>query len=309
MRIVFMGTPEFAVPCLQAVIDAGHEICGVFTQPDKPKGRGYALAPPPVKELACRYGLEVFQPETLKDGAALSILQEKSPDAVVVVAYGKILPKAILEAPPLGCVNVHASLLPKYRGAAPIQWAVLNGEETTGVTTMQMDEGLDTGDMLLTAETAIDPEETSGQLHDRLAVLGAQTLIRTMEGLETGSLHPTPQDDALSCYAPMLRKADSPVDWNRTAQQAHNWVRGMSPWPGASTRYHGKTLKIHASRVCGECLGPAGELVEKDGRIFVCCGEGALELLTVQYEGGKRMPARDFFRGHPPQTKENLSAQ
>ncbi len=306
MRIIFMGTPDFAVPCLQAMLDAGHQVCGVFTQPDKPKGRGYTLTPPPVKELALRHGLEVFQPNTLRDGEAAKIIAEKQPELIVVVAYGKILPKEILDLPPYGCVNVHASLLPKYRGAAPIQWSVINGDPVTGVTTMYMAEGLDTGDMLLQAETPIDPEETAGQLHDRLAQMGAKLMVETAAALEAHTVQRRAQDDSLSCYAEMLHKGLSKIDWSKPAQTVHNLVRGLSPWPVASTVYHGKGLKIHKTAVNPEIRGAAGVIIEKNGRYFVCCGEGAVELLTVQYEGGKRMAGQDFFRGHPLHPEEIL---
>lgn len=306
MRIIFMGTPDFAVPCLQAMLDAGHQVCGVFTQPDKPKGRGYTLTPPPVKELALRHGLEVFQPNTLRDGEAAKIIAEKQPELIVVVAYGKILPKEILDLPPYGCVNVHASLLPKYRGAAPIQWSVINGDPVTGVTTMYMAEGLDTGDMLLQAETPIDPEETAGQLHDRLAQMGAKLMVETAAALEAHTVQRRAQDDSLSCYAEMLHKGLSKIDWSKPAQTVHNLVRGLSPWPVASTVYHGKGLKIHKTAVNPEIRGAAGVIIEKNGQYFVCCGEGAVELLTVQYEGGKRMAGQDFFRGHPLHPEEIL---
>ena len=306
MRIIFMGTPDFAVPCLQAMLDAGHQVCGVFTQPDKPKGRGYTLTPPPVKELALRHGLEVFQPNTLRDGEAAKIIAEKQPELIVVVAYGKILPKEILDLPPYGCVNVHASLLPKYRGAAPIQWSVINGDPVTGVTTMYMAEGLDTGDMLLQAETPIDPDETAGQLHDRLAQMGAKLMVETAAALEAHTVQRRAQDDSLSCYAEMLHKGLSKIDWSKPAQTVHNLVRGLSPWPVASTVYHGKGLKIHKTAVNPEIRGAAGVIIEKNGQYFVCCGEGAVELLTVQYEGGKRMAGQDFFRGHPLHPEEIL---
>ncbi|MCI9576177.1 MAG: methionyl-tRNA formyltransferase [Clostridiales bacterium] len=307
MRIIFMGTPDFAAPCLQALLDAGHQVCGVFTQPDKPKGRGYALTPPPVKELALRHGLEVFQPKTLRDGQAAAIIAEKQPEMIVVVAYGKILPKEILDLPPYGCVNVHASLLPRYRGAAPIQWSVINGDSMTGVTTMYMAEGLDTGDMLLQAETPIDPEETAGELHDRLAQMGAKLMVETAAALEAHAVERRAQDDSLSCYAEMLHKGLSKIDWNKPAQTVHNLVRGLSPWPVASTVYHGKGLKIHKTAINPEIRGAAGVMIEKNGQYFVCCGEGAVELLTVQYEGGKRMAGKDFFRGHPLEPNETLA--
>ena len=308
MRIFFMGTPDFAVPCLQALLDAGHEICGVFTQPDKPKGRAYAMPPPPVKKLALQHGLEVFQPASLKTGDAIQILQEKEPDLIVVVAYGKLLPKAILDLPAYGCVNVHASLLPRYRGAAPIQWSVLNGDSVTGVTTMYMAEGLDTGDMLLQAQTPIDPNETAGQLHDRLSRMGAALMVETAAALEKHTLTRIPQDDGQSCYAEMLHKGLSAIDWGKPAGAVHNWVRGLSPWPAANTVYHGKVLKIHKTAVSDGISGHTGTIVGQAGRYFVCCGEGAVELLEVQYEGGKRMAAKDFFRGHPFEENETVGS-
>lgn len=310
MRMVFMGTPEFSVPCLKALLEAGHEISGVFTQPDKPKGRGYTMTPPPVKELALQKGLEVFQPTTLRDGEAQAILSRLAPELIVVVAYGKILPPDILDLPPYGCINVHASLLPKYRGAAPIQWSVIHGDAVTGVTTMYMAEGLDTGDMLLQAETPIDPNETAGELHDRLAQMGAQLMVDTAAALRAHTLTRTPQDDSQSTYAEMLHKGLSRVDWSRPAKAVHDLVRGLSPWPVASTTYHGKGLKIHKTALmpsAQQLSGKPGDMLEQDGRVFVCCGEGAVELLTVQYEGGKRMAARDFFRGHPLHEAEHLA--
>ncbi len=309
MRIIFMGTPDFAVPCLQKLIDTGYTVCGVFTQPDKPKGRGYTLVPPPVKELALQHGLTVYQPETLRKTEVQQQIKDLRPDLIVVVAYGKLLPKEVLEIPPMGCVNVHGSLLPKYRGAAPIQQTVLNGDTVAGVTTMFMGEGLDTGDMLLKAETPVGENETSGELFERLCRLGADLLAETIEALEKGTVTPVPQNEEEASYAGMLGKKDSPIDWNKTAQQVHNQVRGLSPWPVASTTYHGKQLKIHRTLVCPEERGVPGSMREKAGRFFVCCGSGAVELVTVQYEGGKKMPAADFFRGHPFLENENLLTQ
>ena len=297
LKLVFMGTPDFAVPCLQSLLDAGHQVCGVFTQPDKPKGRGYTLAPPPVKELAVRNGIPVFQPKTLRSGEAEKQIRMLAPEVIVVVAYGKILPKEILDLPPYGCVNVHASLLPKYRGAAPIQWAVLRGEKVTGVTTMYMAEGLDTGDMLMKAETVIGPDETAGELHDRLSAMGADLIVRTLDAMKSGTLERTVQDDSLSCYAPMLSRELSKIDWTQTAQEVHNRIRGLSPWPSASTVWNGKVLKVHQSKLLDGITGHPGEV--KSGKKFVvCCGSGALELTVVQYEGGKRMAGTDFLRGH-----------
>lgn len=245
MRIVFMGTPEFAQASLQKLIGTGHNIVGVFTQPDKPKGRGYKLVAPPVKELALEHNIPVYQPEKMKDGTALSILKELNPDLIAVVAYGRILPKDILELPKYGCINVHGSLLPKYRGAGPIQWSVIDGEPVTGVTTMYMGEGLDTGDMILKKETPIGENETYGELHDRLKEIGAEALVETIALIEQGKAPREKQDDSLSSYAPMLDKKIAKLDFNKPAQQLHNLIRGLSPWPVAHTTVGGKLLKVH----------------------------------------------------------------
>ena len=235
MRTVFMGTPDFAVPCLQRLFDCGCEVCGVFTQPDKPKGRHGVLTAPPVKELALKMGVPVFQPTKMRDGTALEMLKSVQPELVIVVAYGKILPKEILDYPKYGCINIHASLLPKLRGAAPIQWSVINGCKVTGVTSMQMDEGLDTGDMLISREIEIGENETAGELHDRLSALGADVLEETLEALKKGELKPVKQNDAEFTYAPMLSKELSPVDWSLSAREVHNKIRGLSPWPSAQS--------------------------------------------------------------------------
>ncbi|HEX3039582.1 MAG TPA: methionyl-tRNA formyltransferase [Caproiciproducens sp.] len=300
MRIVFMGTPDFAVPCLQSLIDAGHDVCAAFTQPDKPKGRGYTLTPPPVKELALRHQIQVFQPKTLRTAEAAETIRRLHPDAIVVVAYGKLLPKEILDIPRLGCINVHASLLPKYRGAAPIQWAVINGEKVTGVTTMYMAEGLDTGDILLTEKTEIGADETSGELHDRLSVLGSQLIVKTLEAVENGTAKRIVQTEENTCYASMLTKELSRIDWNKPANTIHDLVRGLSPWPVASTVYRNKILKIYQTKIIGGVSGNPGRVTVKDGNFVVSCGSGtAVELTEVQYEGGKRMSGKDFLRGHP----------
>ena len=300
MRIVFMGTPEFAVPSLQALLDAGHEVAAAFTQPDKPKGRKQILTPPPVKVLAQERGVPVFQPATLRTPEAEKLLRELAPELIVVAAYGKILPKVILELPKYGCVNVHASLLPKYRGAAPIQWAIINGEEKAGATTMQMAEGIDTGDMLLSDSTPIGPEENAEELTARLAQLGASLLVKTLESLQAGTIVPVKQDDAKSCYVSMLSRELSPVDWNRPAAELHNQVRGLYPWPAAETSCEGKRLKLFRSRVAAGRLGLPGTVSVSEGKFTVCCGDGiALELLEVQPENGKRMNGADFLRGHP----------
>ncbi len=300
MRVIFMGTPEFAVPALQRLADDGHEVALVVTQEDKPRGRGQRMALPPVKEKALSLDIPVYQPDSLKGDEAYNYLAAVSPEVIVVVAYGKILPQRILSLPPYGCINVHASLLPRYRGAAPIQWAVLNGETETGVTTMQMAAGLDTGDMLLRSRRPLPEDMTSGELHDLLAQDGAQLLSQTLRALECGELCPEKQDDALSCYAPMLHKSMSPIDWTRPAREIHNQVRGLNPWPSAVCRFGGKTLKVHRSRVADGKAGALPGTVVALEPFTVACGDGtALELLEVQYEGAKRMPAADFLRGHP----------
>lgn len=294
-----MGTPDFAVPSLARLIEDGGEIAGVFTQPDKPKGRGYKLAPPPVKELAQRYGLPVYQPEKVRGGEALAVLKDLAPELLVVVAYGKILPKEILDLPTLGCINVHGSLLPKYRGAAPIQWSVLNGDAYAGVTTMYLAEGMDTGDMILSRSTPIGENETSGELYERLAAIGAEALSETVALIAQGKAPRIPQDDALSSYAPMLDKEAAKIDFTKPARQVHNLIRGMSPWPTAHTLMDGRLLKIHRARVAAG-KGEAGVVLDEKNWI-VGCGEGAVQLLEIQTEGSRRMPAADYLRGHPIQ--------
>lgn len=298
MKIVFMGTPEFAKASLQKLLETDHQIVGVFTQPDKPKGRGYKLVAPPVKELALAHNIPVFQPQKMRDGTALEILQELQPDLIAVVAYGKILPKEILELPRYGCINVHGSLLPKYRGAGPIQWSVINGESVTGVTTMYMGEGLDTGDMILKKETPIGENETYGELHDRLKEIGAQALVETIELIEQGKAPREVQDNSLSSYAPMLDKQIARLDFTKDAQTLHNLIRGLSPWPVAHTTVDGKLLKVHRA-VLASGKGQPGEVIDSK-KFIVACKEGALELLEVQLEGGKRMKGEDFLRGRKP---------
>ena len=298
MKIVFMGTPEFAEASLRKLLETDRQIVGVSTQPDKPKGRGYKLVAPPVKELALAHNIPVFQPQKMRDGTALEILQELQPDLIAVVAYGKILPKEILELPRYGCINVHGSLLPKYRGAGPIQWSVINGESVTGVTTMYMGEGLDTGDMILKKETPIGENETYGELHDRLKEIGAQALVETIELIEQGKAPREVQDDSLSSYAPMLDKQIARLDFTKDAQTLHNLIRGLSPWPVAHTTVDGKLLKVHRA-VLASGKGQPGEVIDSK-KFIVACKEGALELLEVQLEGGKRMKGEDFLRGRKP---------
>ena len=296
MKIVYMGTPEFAVPPLKAIIDSGHNVVGVFTQPDKPKGRGYVLTPPPVKEYAAENNIPVFQPTSMKNGEALNILKELAPDIIVVVAFGKILPKEILDLPKYGCVNVHASLLPRYRGAGPIQWCVLNGEKETGVTTMKMAEGLDTGDMLLKSITKIGENETAGQLHDRLSDMGAELIVKTLSAIENDTVTPEKQDDSLSNYAPMLTKKLCKIDWSSTAQAVHNQVRGLNPWPIATATVNGKRVKIY-STVLSDQKGEVGRVI-CENPLTVACGEGAVIINEIQPEGKKRMKSQDYVRGY-----------
>lgn len=301
MRIVYMGTPDFAVAPLKKLLKSENEVVGVFTQPDKPVGRKAILTPPPVKVTALEYGVPVFQPDTLKNGKGTAILEQLNPDIVVVVAYGKILPKDFLEFPKYGCINIHGSLLPKYRGAAPIQRCVLNGEKYAGVTAMQMDEGLDTGDMLAVKKTEIGENETSGELFERLSVIGADLLGETLMQVENGTLNPVKQDSSISTYASMLDKTMSPVDWNCSARQVHNHIRGLDPWPVAQTVLQGKTLKLFRSEIVDDdSSGAPGEVKITKRGLTVFCGDGkALFINEVQYEGKKRMKSADFFRGHP----------
>ena len=297
MRIVFMGTPDFAVPSLQALIDAGHDVCAVYTQPDKPQGRKQILTAPPVKTLALEHDIPVFQPNTLKNEDEQARLRELAPEVIIVVAYGKLLPKAVLDIPPHGCINVHGSLLPRWRGAAPIQWAVIAGDEMAGVTTMQMAEGLDTGDMLLTYETKVGEKETAGELFDRLAQSGAELLTQTLVKLD--EITPRPQDDAQSCYAHMLDKQMAVIDWSKSAHEIDCLIRGLNPWPIALTTLSGERLKMFAAeKAAGN--GEPGTVLEADPKkgLTVACGEGALKLTEIQLVGGKRMKATDFLRGH-----------
>lgn len=301
LNIVFMGTPDFAVPCLARILEDGYTVSGVFTQPDKPVGRHQVLTPPPVKKLAQERGIPVYQPAKLRDGTALELLRSLAPDLIVVVAYGRILPKDILDCPRLGCVNVHGSILPKYRGAAPIQWTVLNGDDTAGVTTMFMAEELDAGDTILTMTTPVGEDETSGQLYDRLAPLGAECLSRTLKLFAEGAEVPrTPQDHQKMTLAPMLEKSMGELDFTRTAGELHNLIRGLNPWPCAWTTVGGKRLKVLRS-VVAERLGSQGkpgEVLSRPGDEFVvACGQGSLVLTEVQLEGKKAMAGATYLAG------------
>lgn len=298
MNLVFMGTPDFAVPCLQKLIDEKFDIRGVFTQPDKKVGRKQLLTPPQVKSLALKYDLPVFQPNTLKDGEALSIIEELNPDLIVVVAYGKILPKEILDYPKYGCINVHASLLPKYRGAAPIQWAVLNGESETGVCVMQMDEGLDTGDVLYTEKANIGIDETSEQLFERLSEIGADALIKAIDLIKNGNANPVKQKGE-STYASMIDKSLCKIDWNKSAFEIHNKIRGLQSWPVALSVMNGKEVKIHRSRLNDSNGKGAGIVVCSKNVLTVSCGDGkCIDILEVQPAGKKRMDIKSFLAGN-----------
>lgn len=296
MNIVFMGTPDFAVKSLEKLLDEGHNISAVFTKVDMPRGRKMIMTPPEVKAFALEKGLTVYQPATLKDESVVETIKTLKPDVIVVVAYGKLLPKEVLEIPPLGCINLHGSLLPKYRGAAPIQWTVLNGDKTGGVTTMYMGEGLDTGDMILKYETEVGENETSGELFDRLADAGADLLAETLCFLEKGTAPRTPQNEEDATYASMLSKSMCVIDWNKPAQQVHNLVRGLNPWPVALTTLEGKRIKVISTRLSDK-KGNPGQVVSVEP-LTVACAQGAVEILTLQPEGKKAMDSKSFLMGH-----------
>lgn len=301
MKIVFMGTPDFAVPTLNKLYESEHEIAAVFTQPDKPKGRGYKLAPPPVKVLALEHGTPVYQPESLKKQPEMwDVLKEIAPDVIVVAAYGKILPKQVLDIPKYHCVNVHGSLLPKYRGAAPIQWSVLNGDDETGITTMLMGEGLDTGDILLQRSTPIGENETAAELFDRLAEIGADLLIETLEKLEKGEITPVKQDEELATYASILTKDMCMIDFNKPVKEVHKKICGLSDWPCAVTTLDGKRLKVFRSQIVKNKMpGQQAGTVVDTKQFCVCCADGVIKLTEVQAEGSKRMRSEDYLRGKP----------
>ena len=311
MRVVFMGTPDFSVPTLEKIIEAGHEVIGVVTQPDKAKGRGKKVLFPPVKETALAHDLPVYQPRRARDPEFIEEMKALNPDVMVVVAFGQILPKAILDIPKYGCINVHASLLPKYRGAAPIQWAVIRGEKVSGVTTMQMDVGLDTGDMLLKKEVLLDEEETGGSLHDKLSTLGGNLLIQTLEKIEAGDIHPEKQDDSQAGeYARMLDKNLGRIDFSMPAVEIERLIRGLNPWPSAFTSYNGKTMKLWKAKAdnCGQ--GVPGQVIHVDKNSFtVQTGQGTLQILELQMEGKKRMDAGAFLRGCPLETGTMLGQE
>lgn len=306
MKILFMGTPDIAADSLAALIAAGHEICAVFTRRDKPVGRKQILTAPPVKQLAEQHGIPVYQPRTLRDGSSDDVIRELAPDIIVVVAYGCIIPPQLLHVARYGCINLHVSLLPKYRGSAPIQWAVLNGDRCTGVSIMQLDEGLDTGDVLMVEPVDIDPEETSGQLFNRVSAVGAKTLVQALEKLQAGQLRPEPQQHELATMAPPLTKDMARFDFTQSAAHIHNWVRGMNPWPVAWFEQEGKRIKVLECRMAkaGDSAAPGTVLALKP--LTIACGEGAVELLTVTPEGGKPMAGTAWAAGRRLKAGDSL---
>lgn len=306
MKIVFMGTPDFAVPCLRMLAESMHEIPAVFTQPDKPKGRGYKMIPTPVKSTAMEYGIPVYQPLSLRKGEdaqqAFEILKNISPDLIVVTAYGQILPKEILDLPKYGCINIHASLLPAYRGAAPINWCILNGEKVTGVTSMMMAEGLDTGDMLIKKSTEIGENETYQELYERLAGMGGEVLAETIQAIENGTLSPEKQDDSLSSYSPMIRKEMSALDFSESVQKVHNTIRGVTGF----TTLNGKRLKVFRSEIVSGVSGAENGSVVNPEDFTVKCSDGLIRFCEIQLEGSKRMKTADFLRGKKLTSGEKL---
>lgn len=299
MKVVFMGTPDYAAETLKALIASEHTVVGVFAQPDKPVGRKQILTPPPVKTLASENGIPVFQPATLRDGAALKIIEELKPDIIVVVAYGKILPQEILSFPKYGCINGHASLLPKYRGASPIQWSIVCGEKNTGVTVMQMDAGMDTGDILLSEETEIKEGETAGELFERLAPISARLILETLDDIINGDIIPEKQNEAEASYAPILKKEMAQLDFKKSAEELECAVRGFNPWPSAYIILEGKRIKVLKSAVGGKTDAPAGTVTNGDTAFEIACGDGkVLRILVIKPEGGKEMPAENWLRGH-----------
>ena len=308
MDLVFCGTPQFAVPTLERLVDSGFEVRLVVTQPDRPKGRGLELVASPVKQTAERIGIPVYQPEKIKTNEELrGKLESIAPDAIIVVGYGRIIPSWMLQLPNYGNINLHASLLPKYRGAAPIQWAIASGERVTGVTTMRIDEGLDTGDILLQKEMAIAAEDTSVTLAPRVAAIGAELMMETLRRLQSGSLPPQKQEDSQATLAPVLKKEDGRIDFSRSGEQIYNRFRGFQPWPGAFTTFRGRGLNITAMRPASDKIPPAQLLVNGEQLSVGCGGGSAIELLEVQPEGKKRISAKDFVHGYRPVTGENVS--
>ena len=299
MRVVFMGTPDIAATCLSKILDDGFQVVGVYTQPDRPKGRGMKMVYSPVKEVALAHEIPVFQPENFREDETVEQLKALQPDVVAVVAYGRILPQRVLDIAPKGFINIHASILPQYRGSAPYQWAVLDGQKETGVTAMYLCREMDAGDVIDVAKTPIGPDETAGELLDRLAVLGAELLSKTLSRVERGEAEGIPQDHSQATYAPMLDKNMCAIDWTKTAQQIHNHVRGLHPWPVATAELAGTKFKIHATAVVDGNGEPGTILGLTKTGLKIACGEGAIEIRSLQAEGGKRMASPDYFRGHP----------
>ena len=299
MRVVFMGTPDIAATCLKKILADGFEVVGVYTQPDRPKGRGMKMVFSPVKEVAIAHDLPVFQPENFRQEETVQQLRDLKPDLCAVVAYGRILPQKVLDVPTYGCINIHASILPQYRGSAPYQWAVLDGQKETGVSAMYLVREMDAGDVIEISKTPIGENETAGELLDRLAVLGADLLSKTLTRFTQGPVPATPQDPAKVSFAPMLEKTMCPIDWTKSAQQVHDHVRGLHPWPVATMQLQGKLFKVHQTRVVPGSGQPGQILGLTKTGLVMACGQGAVEIRSLQAEGGKRMAAPDYFRGHP----------
>ena len=306
MNIIFMGTPEFAVPSLKALIDSKYDVVGVVCQPDRPKGRGKKMSSPPVKELAEQHSIPVLQPEKIRTDEFYVTLKGFKPDLICVTAYGRIIPPSILELPKYGCLNVHASLLPKYRGAAPINWAIINGEKTTGITTMLMDEGMDTGDILLKKEIEIGEDDTSVELSQKLSAIGAELLIETIEKGENDEITPIKQNDSEATSAPIIKKDVGKIDWSKSAEEIRNLIRGTQPWPGAFTSYNGKNLKFFKASVIKQNGEPGKILTAEDGKLIIGTDSNSLDVEELQIEGGKRLKVSDFLRGNQMKSENVL---
>lgn len=298
MKILFMGTPDFAVPCLDILVSNGFDVCGAVTQPDKPKGRGHKLTPPPVKEYAISKNIPVYQPQTLKDGEFEKVLDELKPQLIAVVAYGKILPEYILDFPEYGCVNVHGSVLPKYRGAAPIQWAIINGDKTTGVTTQYMKMGVDTGDIIFTDETEILPDETYGELYTRLSQSGAELLLKTVNAIKDGTAPRTEQDESEATHAPMLTKETGRIDWTKSADEVLSLIRGTNPWPMSYAMYGDEMMKVFGVKKGSGFDAPPGKIRIVNKKLEISCGKDSVVVDEIQFKGGKRMTVASYLNGH-----------
>ena len=298
MKILFMGTPDFAVPCLNILVSNGFDVCGAVTQPDKPKGRGHKLTPPPVKEYAISKNIPVYQPQTLKDGEFEKVLDELKPQLIAVVAYGKILPEYILDFPEYGCVNVHGSVLPKYRGAAPIQWAIINGDKTTGVTTQYMKMGVDTGDIIFTDETEILPDETYGELYTRLSQSGAKLLLKTVNAIKDGTAPRTEQDESEATHAPMLTKETGHIDWTKSADEVLSLIRGTNPWPMSYAMYGDEMMKVFGVKKGSGFDAPPGKIRIVNKKLEISCGKDSVVVDEIQFKGGKRMTVASYLNGH-----------